>query len=162
MIRRKFIAILFCMLIVASVFGCMNNITAEETSKLGEDTNFKEISPDSENNIIENRTLPIRIVHSFIPSECESSFNGQEPENPGERPLIYKPPWDIHDYVEEKYEYGVGDCWAENTEATPDYGKTTIHTWAGPGIGEYSITVWLCHGFYFPVAVTDIFTFNFK
>lgn len=84
---------------------------------------------------------PYRIFDEFGDKREDTETNPDVDSNmlinndPTNHEITLTPPWSGYDTIIHENKWGISDCWAEDTQINGDYGRTTLHAWAGPGAG---------------------------
>lgn len=151
--KKKIICIFVLAILLTGVFG--GATTAKNVNISEKNNNYEKDLPE-----FKYKTNDIDIKPADV-----QSYNLTTLQNPlaNTDSRTYKPPWDLYVAPEEEYKEGICDAWADNILITPEYSKSFVHSWAGPGYGFAYLKKWLIHGFLFcaPKSATYTLTFHY-
>jgi len=156
-----FLTLLIGGILSSSVTGSITEKTDESKTEYNE---FEDIKLECELNPKElNLTKRIK---DGLDIEFENSISNENnsfklKNNFGNIKITLQPPWNS-DWVKHKNKWGISDCWQENTEIDGESGKTTLHSWAGPGAGLATIDVNLRHYKNFRPPKESDYSFTYK
>jgi len=171
--RNKITGVLVCTLLIAIVFcsafgGTVNIQKNKECSQSSyviiTERNFgNNIKNNSQEFLNETDIKPCTFFPRKIKiDDTEFIYDHQMPENPGERPLIYKPPWENNWWDKEKETWGTGDAGYKDANTDPYYGFVDDMYASTAPYGTASMTIWLDHYFIFIPSVSDTYSLTFK